>query len=442
MLNLSRYYQSLSTTSGSFNSALLAGLLLLILFVFPASATQVYSPAKVPNVQKADAGRYVSDPEGLLSPTALAEADRTLASIRANTTAEGVAVIVPSTGDLTPTEFCEEIFTSWGIGKKDKDNGFILLVATDDRRAWIQTGYGLEGVLTDADCSILLREYMVPYMKKGELGEGLNATLSAIQQVLQNPEAMEEIRSSQREYAGGEVETLSSDVLLQFIGWVAVLIFVIGGVYFFVMLRSMRGKTQYEKALAWRKTLWPMVAIVFLTLGFGLIVAIPALILYRRNRNGTHKCSNCGAKMKKLSEEEDNTKLTPSQDLEERLDTVDYDVWVCPDCGSIDKFAFKKDQNKYTQCPSCGTVAESLTEDHTIVPPTVSREGVGERTYTCHYCHNRRKQRYRIPRKPNDAALAAGILGAGLGGRHGGGGGFGGGFGGGSTGGGGGGASW
>lgn len=417
---------------------------LAFLCMLPVCAEGVYAPEDIPNVQKGDSRRYVSDPAGLLSPAALAEADRTLAAIRSNTTAEGVAVVVPSIGDLSPTEFCEEIFSSWGIGKKDKDNGFILLVATEDRRAWIQTGYGLEGVLTDADCSTLLREYMVPYMKKGQLGEGVNATLSAIQKVLQNPEAMEEIRSGQREYAGGEIQTISSDAIWEFAGWVGVLIFILAGGYFFITVRNLKGKAHYEKALAWRKTLWPMLGAVLLSFGTGILFAVPALILYRRNRNGVHKCANCGAKMKKLSEEEDNTKLTPSQDLEERLDTVDYDVWVCPDCGSIDKFAFKKNQNKYVQCPSCGTIAESLTEDHTVVPPTVNSEGVGERTYTCHYCHNRRKQRYRIPRKPNDAAIAAGILGAALGsGRGRGGGGFGGGgFGGGHTGGGGGGASW
>ncbi len=425
-------------------------LLFVVLFFtsFAARAAGVYAPSQIPNVQKEDARRYVSDPDNLMSASATAEADRTLAAIRANTTAEGVAIVVPSIGDLTPTEFCEKIFTSWGIGKRDKDNGFILLVATDDRVAWIQTGYGLEGVLTDADCSTLLRKYMVPYMKQGQLGEGVNATLSAIQQVLQDPTAMEEIRSSQRESDGEEVDALSSDVLWQFCLLVAVLVFFIAGGYFFFTLRKLRGKTHYEKALAWRQTVWPMFAAIVLTGGLGAVFAIPAFLAYRRNRNGVHKCSNCGAKMKKLSEEEDNTKLSPSQDLEERLDTVDYDVWVCPQCNTVDKFAFKKLQNKYKQCPNCGTIAEAMTEDHTLVPPTTRHEGTGERTYTCRYCHNRRKERYRIPRKSNDAALAAGILGAAIGSGRGRGGGFGGGgfggggFGGGHTGGGGGGASW
>ena len=417
-----------------------------VLFIVNTSqAVRVYVPEDVPNVQRTDANRYVSDPERMLTASQLSEADAILSQIRRATTAEGVAIIVSSIGELTPTEFCEKIFTSWGIGKKDKDNGFILLVAVDDRKAWIQTGYGMEGVLTDADCATLLREYMVPYMKRGETGEAVVSTLSAIKTVLEDPVAMEEIRSQEADNTGLQAQAISPEVLKKFMKLVALLIFIIGAVYFASLWFNSRGKTQYEKALLWKKSLLPMLAATILSGGAGLLYAAVAFLLYRYNRNGTHKCSNCGAKMKKLSEKEDNEKLTPSQDLEERLDTVDYDVWVCPDCGTVDKFAFKKNQNKYSQCPSCGTIAETLTEDHTIQPATTRREGIGERTYTCQYCNHKRKTNYRIPRKTDDAAVAAGILGAALGSsrRGGGGGGFGGGgFGGGHTGGGGGGASW
>ena len=431
-------------------------LVMLLPALFPAGASSVYSPADVPNVQLADASRFVSDPEHLLSSADLAAADSKLAEIRRATSAEGVAIIVPSIGDLTPTEFCEKIFTSWGIGKRDKDNGFILLIAPDDRQAWIQTGYGLEGALPDALCSSILRDNVVPAMKKGDTGTALNSALSAIGSVLTDPSVRDEILSSQREGASSaQVNTLSADVFWDFVGIVIAIVFVGGFVMFCLTLRRAKGKSRYEQALIWKGARKGMIAALILSCGTAVVYALPALLIYKRKRNGTHKCSCCGAKMKKLSEEEDNTKLTPSQDLEERLDTVDYDVWVCPDCGAVDRYAFKKDQKKYTECPNCGAIANRLIEDLTVVPATTRQTGTGEKVYECANCHHRTHRRYGIPRKPDvsDAAVAGAILGSmagrgrgngggGFGGGFGGGGFGGGGFGGGSTGGGGGGASW
>lgn len=79
--------------------------------------------------------------------------------------------------------------------------------------------------------------------------------------------------------------------------------------------------------------------------------------------------------------------------------------------------------------------------DHTVIPATTMKNGIGEKIYDCKYCHNQTRKRYTIPKKEDGraAALAAGAI---LGSGRGGGGGFGGGFGGGRAGGGGGGGRW
>ena len=183
------------------------------------------------------------------------------------------------------------------------------------------------------------------------------------------------------------------------------------------------------------------------SLGLGLVPALLAEWQYRNARNKPMKCPSCGAKMRKLSEEEDNELLNPSQDFEEKIKTVDYDVWVCPECGVVERYPFRAKQLKYTECPKCHTIAMCLVRDHTIVPATTRQTGVGERIYECQFCHYRENKRYTIPKKDDGsaAALAAGaILGSGRRGGGGGfgGGGFGGGFGGGSTGGGGASGGW
>ena len=152
-------------------------------------------------------------------------------------------------------------------------------------------------------------------------------------------------------------------------------------------------------------------------------------------------CPACKGKMHKLNEEEDNNLLSPSQDFEEKINSVDYDVWVCEECGSVERYAFPNKQSKYEECPICHTKALLMVKDHTVVPATTRSTGIGEKIYECKYCHNHTKRRYTIPKKDDGtaAALAAGAL---LGSRGGNSGGFGGGFGGGRTGGGGGGGRW
>lgn len=428
-------------------------LMILLLAVWGCGlAGKVYAPADVPNVQVADRSQYVSDPEHLLDASTVQNVNAMMADIRQKSTAEGVVIVVPSIGDLDPTEFCEKIFTSWGIGKKDKDNGFIFLLAPDDRRAWIQTGYGLEGVLPDIDCAEIARENVVPSMKQNDINGAVTAAATALHARLTDPEVAEEIRSGEHDNFGGSINTLSGDVIWKFVRILVACAFLYSLVLFILDLFRSRGKrSAYERALMWRSHLPSLLWASLFSLGSGLIFALLAYLIYRYNRLRPVKCGCCGSKMKRLSESEDNTKLTPAQDMEEQLNTVDYDVWVCPECNAVDRFAYKENQNRYTRCPQCGTVAMALQQDHMIVAPTTRSEGVGEKVYECRFCHYRDPRRYRIPKKIDEAAaLAAAAAAAAASRRRGGGGGFGGfggggfggGFGGGSTGGGGGGASW
>ncbi len=89
---------------------------------------QIYSPAEMPNVQIADRREYVSDPAGLLSPDVKAQVNRRLYELRQKTSVEAVVAIPPEIGDVPAQEWCEELFTSWGIGKSDKDNGVLVMV--------------------------------------------------------------------------------------------------------------------------------------------------------------------------------------------------------------------------------------------------------------------------------------------------------------------------
>lgn len=402
---------------------------------------QVSDAESLPNPNAGNPTNYVYDPSGVLTPATVAEVNGMLQSLREQTTAEGVVAIIPSIGDDTIEEYATSLFAHWGVGKKDKDNGVLLVVALEEHRVRIETGYGTEGVLTDAVCSSIIRNDFTPAMKEGNINAAVIRSVQTICGAMTDPSVLEELRSSQAEGAGESAIT-DSDMMM-FLGFVVLIAFLLTGAMFVVQLSGNKKLDRYQQVLKWQQNMPAYWIGAVLSAGSGLVFALPALILLRRARNGKHKCRVCGAKMHKLSEEEDNTRLSHSQDFEEQLGTVDYDVWDCPECGAQEIYSFPEKQTKYVRCPQCGTVAMYQAEDVTLVPPSTRRTGMGRKRYVCKYCGHRHDKDYIIPRREDGAAaaLAAGAL-LGASGRGGGGGGFGGGFGGGMSGGGGASGSW
>lgn len=78
------------------------------------------------------------------------------------------------------SDYTVHVFNKWGIGQKGKNNGVLVLVSKNDRKAWITTGKGLEGVLTDAKTSRIFRNELRPAFKQGAYYEGLDKTADAI----------------------------------------------------------------------------------------------------------------------------------------------------------------------------------------------------------------------------------------------------------------------
>lgn len=414
-------------------------ILFLILTVIAAlpMAAQVYTPDELTNPNIANRYDFVCDPAHLLSPSVTDSVNRRLYNLRQRTTCEVVTVIVPSIGDRPVEDWCEELFTKWGIGKKDKDNGALFVIAVDDHVTRIQTGYGVEGVLTDIACNNIIGREVIPNMRDNNLDAAVNDATTMIYTALTDPAVADELRSGQPDNYSGSLDTLDTAVLWNFAYGVMALMFLLG-LGLFIRDLGKGGKLEpHDRALMWRGHLKTYMLCAIFSLGTGLIFWLLAYMMYRRTRTRRIKCPTCGAKMKRLDEKEDNDYLSASQDFEEKLNTVDYDVWTCPSCGTLERFPYKVDQKTYTKCPACGTVAMKLKSDRIVRPATIRQEGLGEKVYECEFCHHKERKPYRIPKKedPSAAIAAAAILGSGRG--HGGGGGFGGGFGGGATGGGG-----
>ncbi len=148
-----------------------------------------YSIPEVPNVQLADRTRYTSNPDGILSHDAVAAIDRACDSIRRKGLAQiAVVAIDDCEGDDVFT-FAHSLFSAWGVGSGQSDNGLGILLVKDKGEIRFVTGYGLEGILPDAICKRIQQRYMVPPFSQGDFDGGMVAGMTAVAQRLNGGEA-------------------------------------------------------------------------------------------------------------------------------------------------------------------------------------------------------------------------------------------------------------
>jgi len=97
-----------------------------------------------------------------------------------STSIQIAVVMMRSIGDYDVNEYATELGRKWGVGHQGKNNGIVVLVAKDDRKLSIQTGYGLEGALPDIITQQIRVKEMNPRFKEGDFYGGLDAGTEAI----------------------------------------------------------------------------------------------------------------------------------------------------------------------------------------------------------------------------------------------------------------------
>ena len=96
-----------------------------------------------------------------------------LEDLEKSTTAQVVILTVKSLEGDTPFEFSQRVFDTWKLGQKDKNNGLLMLFAVKEKAGRVHTGYGLEGVIPDAESVMLGKRLIIPHLpswrnKKGD----------------------------------------------------------------------------------------------------------------------------------------------------------------------------------------------------------------------------------------------------------------------------------
>lgn len=122
----------------------------------------------------------ITDLSGTLSMDDLASLEAKLSDFERQASNQIVVVMIPSLQNESIEDYALQVAEKNKLGKKEKNNGALLLIAKDDRKLRIEVGYGLEGVLTDALTSQIIRRVIIPRLKTGDYAGGINDGIDAI----------------------------------------------------------------------------------------------------------------------------------------------------------------------------------------------------------------------------------------------------------------------
>lgn len=286
----------------------------------------------IPNPRMRD-GTWVTDMPRALRPETVARLNSTIGDLERTNGTEMAVVVVSSLDGLSVEEAAAKLFQRWGIGKKNKDNGLLFLWSTGDRRMRIEVGYGLEGALPDGKVGAILDTYVVPKFKAGDFNQGMIDGMDAIVRVVRaEPVALASAKSESYDRRSWGIGTVLAGI---------------------------------GSALA---------------AAIGSITGIRRWRRYRRRR-----CPACQTLMTRLEEIDDDAMLAEGQQAEERVGSVDYDVWKCGACAHHFTLRYPRWMTAYAKCPQCGNRTRSSAET-VIQSATTTSSGSAQVVEQCAFC--------------------------------------------------------
>jgi uncharacterized protein len=323
----------------------------------------------IPNPRSRD-GTWVTDMPRRLRPETVTQLNTIIGELERTTGAELAVVVVRSLDGRSVDETAAQLFKLWAIGKAGKDNGLLFLWSLGDRRVRVEVGYGLEGVLPDGRVGAILDTYVIPSFKSGQFDEGVLAVVQVLARAV-----------------GNEPVSLPS-----------------------------QQSESYEEGISFTSPTM-----------LGLFGSVPAglasIIGFRRwRRYRRRRCPQCQAVMARLGEAEDDAHLKQEEQVEERIGSVDYDVWQCPSCSHHFTLRYPKWLTKYDKCPQCRNRTRSSTQT-TLVAATTSSSGSARVNERCEFCTYRHEYTKTLPRIQQSSSSSGGSRSSSFGGGRSGGGG-------------------
>jgi uncharacterized protein len=161
---------SIARTSG--RSTQLIAVALLALLVQAVHAAEVMPPKPA---------AYFNDYAGVVSKEAADRFNEQLAQFERDTSNQVVVAVFPKMqSDSDVADYTQRVAQTWGVGQKERRNGAVLFVFIQDRKMFIQVGYGLEGALPDITAFDITEYHIKPYFRVGDYGNGLATGIDLI----------------------------------------------------------------------------------------------------------------------------------------------------------------------------------------------------------------------------------------------------------------------
>ena len=329
----------------------LLGCVTAIALFLPSFTTSVQAQAAYPPLHDP----YVNDYGAVLAADDKANMRAQLEAFRAQTGIHAVVMTIQSihdyaTGDTSIESFATNTFNTWGLGDVTRNDGILLLVAPGDREVRIELGSGYSANY-DRVAQSIIDDAMLPRFRDNQISRGTVAGAEAIVQRF-------DPNRSQLQTIADRVPTLDSS---SHPAWLLTLLAPLGA-----MLGIFR---------QWR-------------------------------RHRVRDCPQCRIEMRRLSETEDDRYLEAGQRREESLKSVDYDVWLCPDCGHHKVLAYGSWFSSYSKCPACRHKTMS-TQSQTITPATYDHSGEAKVTETCRHCDRVHSYRKTLPRRQRSSSSSS-----------------------------------
>ncbi len=146
--------------------------------------------------------RAVNDFSGLLSRDEQARLEQKLRNYNDTTSSGLVIVTVNSTNGMDISQYTTELAHKWGVGQAEYDNGLVILVAKNDRKVFIATGYGLEGAVPDALAKRIVEQQITPRFREGNYYRGLDDATDTIMKLASGEYTAKDVSGGESSGAG------------------------------------------------------------------------------------------------------------------------------------------------------------------------------------------------------------------------------------------------
>ncbi len=370
-------------------------LVLSVLLLCLDVAGKVYAPQDVPNPHAISLSDYVANPDNILSESAVAQINHLSAGLDKRAEVELVVVAVDDMASETmAADFAQSLFNAWGIGKSGKNTGVLILLVRNSRDIRIHTGGGMEGVLPDGVCSDIVQNTMIPLLRNGDWDDGILAGVKAVVEKLTTDSALQELLLPpvQKPSPWG----LYLSYYLSFSCFILILLS-------FAAYRELNGNRTLQKNIRYRHAqttlyIYKICAVFFPLPNFFFLKWYQRQV--EKIRTSPFPCPECKHTMRRLAESEEDTYLNGAEQAEERVKSIDYDVWLCPSCYNHVILPYERENTHYMRCPGCHAKTYGLVSNVIVKEPTPLSEGRGEKTYLCKHCGKTAVKAYSIPRTP------------------------------------------